>query len=102
MSELSDGANARARKAHSAVLQAMQDPGTQRNLAQVIGVSETTISRTKTEKLEDVLMLLYHLGFKVVSQDKVCVERASYDAMVTMARAAMADDATVRRLTWDE
>lgn len=49
----------RARKAHARVLQALQVPGTARNLAQAMGVSEATISRTKTEKLEDAVALLY-------------------------------------------
>ena len=53
LSSLSTPAAEMSRKAYSRVLQAMQEPGTARNLAQILGVSKATISRTKTEKLED-------------------------------------------------
>lgn len=101
VSELSPSAAERARKAFAAVLQSMQDPGTQRNVALALGVSESTVSRTKAT-LEDAIALLYQLGFKVVESSRVCVDRARFEAMVTMASAAMADEQTVRRLTWDE
>ena len=102
MAELSLSPQEKARKAHSAVLQAMQDPGTARNLAQILGVSESTISRTKTEKLEDALHLIYQLGFKVVSNDRVCVDRATYSAVSTIARRAMEREDLSRALVWDE
>ncbi len=102
MSELSAPVTERARKAHAAALQAMQEPGTARNLAQVLGVSEATISRTKTEKLEDAITLLYHLGFKVVEQSRICVDAPVYESMVTLARKAMSCEVTVRRLAWDD
>ena len=86
MPELSSTVAARSRKAHAQVLQAMQDPGTQRNLAQVLGVSESTISRTKSEKLEDAMTLLYHLGFKVVPQDMTCYPDDYMRALHTLAR----------------
>lgn len=86
MSELSRTPTERARKAHSAALQAMQDPGTQRTVAQVLGVSESTVSRIKTEKLEDAITLLYHLGFKVVPQDMRCFPADYVKALHTMAR----------------
>ena len=86
MPELSSNPATRSRKAFGAVLQAMQDPGTQRNVAQVLGVSESTVSRTKTEKLEDSITLLYHLGFKVVPQDMKCFPAEYMQALHTLAR----------------
>lgn len=86
MSELSRTPSERSRKAYSNVLQAMQDPGTQRNVAQVLGVSESTVSRTKTEKLEDAITLLYHLGFKVVPQDMRCFPSDYVQALHALAR----------------
>ena len=83
MSELSISPLERSRKAYSNVLQAMQDPGTQRNLAQIMGTSESTISRAKNT-LEDALALMYHLGFKVVSADCICVDRKRYEALETI------------------
>lgn len=82
-------------------MQATQDAGTQRNVAIAMGVSESTVSRIKTEKLEDAIALLYQLGFKVVEQSRVCVDRPKYQAMVTIARAAMADEDTACKLIWD-
>lgn len=49
MSTLCSTPAERARKAYSRVLQSLQDPGTQRNVAQVLGVSESTVSRIKTD-----------------------------------------------------
>ena len=77
----------------------MQDAGTQRNVAQVLGVSEATVSRIKTEKLEDAMTLLYHLGFKVVPHDAKCYPADYVQALHTMARMHMAE---TRPLEWDE
>lgn len=101
MTELSSTPAERSRKAHSAVLQAMQDAGTARNVAVALGVSESTVSRIKTEKLEDAIALLYQLGFKVVDASRVCVARDRYEAMVTIAGAAMSCPETARKLIWE-
>jgi hypothetical protein len=98
MSELSQSPSERARKAHSAVLQAMQDPGTARNVAQVLGVSESTVSRTKTEKLEDALVLLYQLGFKVVPQEMKCFPADYVQALHALAAMHVAEGP---KLEWD-
>jgi len=102
MGELSATPIERSRKALAMVLQSMQDPGTQRSVAHVLGVSESTVSRIKNEKLEDALALVYQLGFKVVESSRVCVDRSTYEAMATIARAAMSDEQTVRRLIWED
>ena len=64
----------------------MRHDGTQRNLAQTLGVSETTVSRIKTEHLEDAIALLYQIGFKVVAQDRQCVPEDYLRALQVMAR----------------
>lgn len=97
--ELSSSPAERARKAYAAVLQSMQEPGTQRNVSQVLGVSEATVSRIKTEKLEDAVTLLYHLGFKVVSSDMQCYPSDYVQALHTMARMQMQQGPT---LNWDD
>ena len=66
MSEMLNNASASARKAHTAVLQATQDPGAAKQIAIALSVSEATVSRAKTDKLDDAVALLYALGFKVV------------------------------------
>lgn len=100
MSELSLTPAERARKAHSSVLQAMQEPGTQRNLAQVLGTSEATVSRIKTEKLEDAITLLYHLGFKVVSRELKCYPEKYVDSLRELARMQM-NSPEASALEWD-
>lgn len=99
MAELSRTPAEKARKAYSSVLQSMQEAGTQRNVAQILGVSEATVSRIKTEKLEDAVTLLYHLGFKVVPSDARCYPVDYVTALHTMARMHMANPKT---LEWDE
>lgn len=99
MSALSLTPAERARKSLSKVLQSMQDPGTQRNVAQVLGVSESTVSRIKTEKLEDAITLLCHLGFKVVPSDMQCFPADYVQALHTMARMQMQQAAPT--LDWD-
>jgi hypothetical protein len=74
MSELLITPLERSRKAHSRFLQRMQEPGRGVALAASMGVSESTISRIKSDKVEDALALLYTCGFKLVSSDKVCVD----------------------------
>lgn len=99
MAELSLTPAEKARKAYASVLQSMQEVGTQRNVSQVLGVSEATVSRIKTEKLEDAVTLLYHLGFKVVSSEMKCYPADYVQALHTMARLQMQQSPT---LEWDE
>jgi AraC-like DNA-binding protein len=99
MSELSATPIERARKAHGRVLRALEEPGTARNLAQVLGTSETTVSRLKNEKLEDAITLIYHLGFKVVAQDQRCYPTEYVEALHVMARMHM--QAPPTQLEWE-
>lgn len=75
-------------------------------LAVALGKDETTVCRIRSGEtkvlLEDAVRLIYAVGKKLVDKRKHCVDRARYEALVTMASAAMADEQTVRRLTWDE
>jgi len=91
----------RSRIANTAFLRKLEPRGTAANVAIAMGTSETTVSNTK-DKMEASLALLYQLGFKVVDDSRICVQRETYAAMVTLARRAMADEAMVKKLTWDE
>lgn len=75
-------------------------------LATAIGKDDTQASRIRSGQLgasvADVVKLIHAAGLKVVSAEKVCVDRAMYEAIVTVNARAMADEQTVRRLTWDE
>lgn len=83
----------------SRVLQAMEDPGTARTVAQVLGVSESTVSRIKSEKLQDAITLMCHLGFKVVPQGMRCYPEEYVSALHTMAKLQMQSAAPT--LEWD-
>ena len=92
----------RARKSYSTVLQRLQTPGTQTAIAAAMGVSESTISRMKTEQLEHLCLLLAHAGLKIVSIEKVCVDAEMYAALSCIASRAMADEETSRKLVWED
>lgn len=75
-------------------------------LASAIGKDDSTVCRIRSEEakvtISDALRLIYAAGYKAVPIGKVCVDRSRYEAMVTIASAAMVDEQTARRLTWDE
>lgn len=75
MSEVSISPIERSRNAYSRFLQRMQVSGMGVAAAATLGISESTISRIKGEKVEDALALLYACGFKVVTSEKICVDR---------------------------
>lgn len=102
MPELCTPVAERARKAFARVLAVLQEPGSQVALAASLGASEATISRIKNERLQECLAFLYAAGFKVVPQGRVCVDPAKLDAVMTLARAAMGDEATARKLVWED
>ncbi len=63
--ELDSTALEKARKAFARILQAMQSTGKATEAATILGVSDSTVSRVKNEKLE----LIYLMGFKLVESD---------------------------------
>lgn len=69
----------RARKAHSAILQAVQRDATQNAIAAAMGVSASTVSRLVNEHLEPFTLMLAHAGLKVVPCTYRCVSGETYD-----------------------
>lgn len=109
MDEASVGPNASASKTLQAGLQRVEQALASTSLdtlASAIGKDDTQVCKIRSgelgAKVKDVIRLLHAAGLKVVPADRVCVQREKYEAMVTIAAAAMADPATARRLTWDE
>lgn len=92
----------RARKMQSAILRKLQESGSQVALATAMGVSETTISRFKSEQLEQFCLILAHLGMKSVDASKVCVDREAYESMTYIASKAMADKDISKKLIWED
>ena len=103
MPQLSITPAERARKAFSRVLQRMQEPGMGVALSASMGVSESTVSRLKTEQLENVLTMIHTLGFKVVTEGKVCVDALELQMLrQTYARAVQNEQVSAQLFGDDE
>lgn len=70
----------------------MKGDASQHAIAAAIGASEATVSRIKNERLEECLALLYAAGFKVVSQEKVCVSAEALQFMRQVTARVLADE----------
>jgi hypothetical protein len=86
---VSAAASEKARKSHFTFLQAVKDPGRQAAIATAMGVSETTVSRIKTEQSEQFCLLLACAGLKIVEEDKECVNPKTWRALAHIASLAM-------------
>ncbi len=73
MAELDACGIVKARKAYARVLRAFAETGKATAIAAHMGVSDSTISRIKNEKLEDAIVVLYLAGFKIVESEVVTV-----------------------------
>ena len=67
-----------ARKGVQLAFQALQEPGKAGAVAVSMGVSDSTVSRLKTERMEEVVLFLAHLGLKVVPAEFKCVDPEAY------------------------
>lgn len=90
-----------ARKNERVVLQALARVS-QTQVAAALGISDSSITRFKDGQLEQYSSILAACGLKVVSGDRICVDREKFEAMATIARAALSCPDTSRRLIWDE
>lgn len=88
----------RARKAVQTVLQSLQEPGTAAGIAVAMGVSETTVSRIKNERIEEALLFLAHLGYKMVPTEYRCVNSAAYEFLTQTHNRVMQ---VAPELIWD-
>jgi hypothetical protein len=88
----------RARKGAQLALQRLQEPGTAAHVAVSMGISESTISRVKNERLEETLLMLAHLGLKVVPSDFKCVSRETYEFLTATHQRVMQ---VAPELVWD-
>ncbi len=78
MAPVSPAPAERARKGVQLALHRLQEPGKAGSVATAMGVSDSTVSRIKTERLEEVVLFLVHLGLKVVPSEFKCVDPAAY------------------------
>lgn len=91
----------RSRKSHCAILQRLQLPGTQAAAAVAMGVSESTVSRLKSDQLELVCALLTHLGLKVVPVEMQCFPAEKVQALLTLARDHLTLIERPEQLVWE-
>ena len=92
----------KARKAVGAVFQVLGSNGKQGQLATVLGMSDTSMSRLKNEQLESVVKVLYHAGFKVVPQDFKCIPEVQARAWFDSHQREVAKQAETNNLWTDE
>lgn len=91
----------RSRKNESTILQGLQSAG-QVHVAAAMGVSESTVSRMKSEgEIRRIGTLLAACGLKAVPKDYRCAKPEVIDAYLTIARAAL-NQANPHELTWDD
>lgn len=78
-----------ARKGLSLALQRLQDAGKAGSVAAAMGVSDSTVSRIRNERMEEVILFLAHLGLKVVPSEFKCVDPAAYAFLTTTHQRVM-------------
>ena len=89
MSQSSPTPLERARKGMQLALRALQEPGKAGALAVSMGLSDSTISRIKTERMEEVILFLAHLGLKVAPSEYRCVDPKTFNAFEVLYERAM-------------
>jgi hypothetical protein len=82
----------RANRNHSAILRAVRTV-TQAKAAELMGVSETALSRMKDEKLPEFAALLAACGLKVVPEGSKVYTAQRIQALTVLAREALDPDA---------
>jgi hypothetical protein len=78
-----------ARKGVQLALQRLQEPGKAGAVAAAMGCSDSTVSRIKTERMEEVVTFLAFLGLKVVPTEFKCVDPAAYHFLTTTHQRVM-------------
>ena len=75
-------------------------------IAGVIGKDESQASRLRSGEarltVQEFAELAAALGFKLVDQDRVCVDRKTYEAMAHINARAMSNPIVAKQLMWDE
>ena len=96
MNASSDIVSETARKSLTLTLQGLSDPGMQGFIAKALQTSEATISRLKSEHLEQVMQMLALLGLKVVKTSDKTINEERLMAVALLAHHSLSsiDDFT--------
>lgn len=89
MSAVSPTPIERARKGAVLAARVLSEPGRAAGVASSMGLSESTISRIKNERLDEVLLFLAHLGIKCVPTSYRCIDERTFEAYQILWEKAM-------------
>lgn len=101
MKPVSASVSERSRKAHSLVLQRFASVG-QVTVAEMIGTSESTVSRFVNTDLERSCQIFAALGLKVVPIELKCYEPRKIAILMELARDHLNQLETVEQLSFDD
>ena len=100
MSSVSSAITEMTRKNERAVLQAFARVS-QTKVAELMGVSDSTITRFKESGIEQACALLAACGLKVVPTDMQCFPQDKVHALLTLAKAHLENIEHPDQLTWE-
>ncbi|MBP6897326.1 MAG: hypothetical protein KBC94_23160 [Pseudacidovorax sp.] len=83
------------------VARALAEPGRAAAVATLMGLSESTVSRIRNERVDEVLLFLAHLGLKVVPSDFQCVDQKTFGAFQVLWERAMSQTSAARLIFED-
>lgn len=66
-----------------------------------MGISESTVSRFKSDQLEQLCTLLAHLGLKVVPTEYQCVDQKTFAAFQILWERAMSQTSAAKLIFED-
>lgn len=89
------------RKGLALIFQRLASVG-QATLAERTGLSESTVSRWKSEQAEQCLRILSELGIKIVPAHAKCYEPKQMEAILALAKARLSQIETTEQLQWDQ
>lgn len=101
MTPLSSAVGERSRKAHSLVLQRFASVG-QVKVAEMIGTSESTVSRFVNTDLERSCQIFAALGLKIVPIELKCYEPRKIAILMELARDHLNQLETVEQLSFED
>lgn len=96
MTAVSPSPSERARKGAVLAARALAEPGRAAGVAAAMGLSESTVSRIRNERLDEVLLFLAHLGIKCVPSDYQCVDQKTFAAFQILWERAMSQTSAAK------
>lgn len=99
MSDMSESIRAKTRRNHAVILRAISDV-TGKRVAELIGVSESTLSAMKSDNLERFASLIAACGLKIVPITEQVYDESVISAIKTLAAIGLGRD--LKRVEGDD